>query len=255
MRREAGKGPEKKSGTPVILAGLGGFLLGAATVLLVLWIYMEQSPDRSGSFVPAPSPVPAPSAPSQPAPAPPSTAPVPQASPPPPGQLQPPIPSAAPPVPSVQPPAAPPPADLAARNLLLPVQGIRPQQLQDTFNDSRGNGARRHEALDIMAPRGTPVLATEDGRIAKLFTSKQGGLTIYEFDPTVAYAFYYAHLDHYADGLKEGDVVRRGQILGYVGSTGDASPDAPHLHFSIFRLTPEKQWWKGEAINPFGLLR
>jgi len=250
MRREAGKGPEKKSGVPVVLAGLGGFLLGAATVLLVVWIYMTQSTTQSSerSFAPAPSF-------SQPAPAPQSLAPVPQASPPPPGQLVPQLPSAVPPVPSVQPPAAPPPDDLASRNLLLPVQGIRVQQLQDTFSDSRGNGARRHEALDIMAPRGTPVLATEDGRIAKLFTSKQGGLTIYEFDPTIAYAYYYAHLDRYADGLKEGDAVRRGQVLGYVGSTGDASPDAPHLHFSIFRLTAEKQWWKGEAVNPFGLLR
>jgi murein DD-endopeptidase MepM/ murein hydrolase activator NlpD len=143
--------------------------------------------------------------------------------------------------------------DLAAHRLLVPVKGLDPHRLVDNFSQARGS--HQHEALDIMAPRGTPVLATEDGRIAKLFTSKQGGLTIYEFDPTVAYAYYYAHLDHYANGLKEGDVVRRGQVLGYVGSTGDASPDAPHLHFSIFRLTPEKQWWKGEAINPFGLLR
>jgi len=135
------------------------------------------------------------------------------------------------------------------------VQGVRPEQLRDTFGESRAAGERQHEALDIMAPRGTPVLAVEDGRIVKLFTSQQGGLTIYEFDPTESYAYYYAHLDHYAEGLREGEVLRRGQVIGSVGSTGNASRDAPHLHFAIFRLTPEKQWWKGEPINPFGLLR
>ena len=145
--------------------------------------------------------------------------------------------------------------DLGNRHLLLPVQGIRVDQLHDTFNESRGGGERVHEALDIMAPRNSPVLAVEDGRVAKLFTSKQGGLTIYQFDPTETYAYYYAHLDHYAEGLKEGDVLRRGQVIGYVGVTGNASPDGPHLHFAIFRLTPEKQWWKGDPINPFGLLR
>jgi murein DD-endopeptidase MepM/ murein hydrolase activator NlpD len=147
------------------------------------------------------------------------------------------------------------PGELGSRNLIVPVQGLRPEQLHDTFNESRGGGERRHEALDIMAAKGTPVLAVEDGRVAKLFTSKQGGLTIYQFDPTETYAYYYAHLDHYADGLKEGDVLRRGQVIGYVGVTGNAAPDGPHLHFAIFRLTPEKQWWKGDPINPFGLLR
>jgi peptidoglycan LD-endopeptidase LytH len=237
-------GQKETKGSRVVLAGLGGFLLGAATILLVLWVYVSQSPQRAPVPPPstAPAPVPAPRATPVPAPAPPPA---------------PPAATTAPIGPSGPPPApgGAPAGDLAARNLLLPVQGVRREQLQDTFNDARGNGARTHEALDIMAPRGTPVLAAEDGRIVKLFTSKQGGLTIYEFDPTVTYAYYYAHLDRYADGLKEGDAVRRGQVLGYVGSTGDASPDAPHLHFSIFRLTPEKQWWKGDAINPYGLLR
>jgi murein DD-endopeptidase MepM/ murein hydrolase activator NlpD len=145
--------------------------------------------------------------------------------------------------------------DLANRHLLLPVQGIRVDQLHDTFSESRGGGERVHEALDIMAPRNSLVLAVEDGRVAKLFTSKQGGLTIYQFDPTATYAYYYAHLDHYAEGLKEGDFLRRGQVIGYVGVTGNANPDGPHLHFAIFRLTPEKQWWKGDPVNPFGLLR
>jgi murein DD-endopeptidase MepM/ murein hydrolase activator NlpD len=106
-----------------------------------------------------------------------------------------------------------------------------------------------------MAPRNTPILAVEDGNVAKLFTSKQGGLTVYQFDPSTTYAYYYAHLERYADGLKEGDSVRRGQVLGYVGTSGDAPPDAPHLHFAIMRLTPEKHWWQGTALNPYPILR
>ncbi len=106
-----------------------------------------------------------------------------------------------------------------------------------------------------MAPRGTPVLAADDGTIEKLFLSKPGGITIYEFDPTRRYSYYYAHLDSYAKGLKEGMPVKRGEEIGIVGSTGDASPNAPHLHFAIFVLGPEKQWWKGTAINPYPILR
>ena len=107
-----------------------------------------------------------------------------------------------------------------------------------------------------MAPRRTPVLAVDDGMIAKLFNSRGGGgLTIYQFDPSEIFCYYYAHLDGYAPGLREGQAVRRGEIIGYVGSTGNASPDAPHLHFAIFRLTPERQWWKGEPINPYPVLK
>ena len=106
----------------------------------------------------------------------------------------------------------------------------------------------------MLAPRNTPVLAVEDGKIAKLFTSKQGGLTIYQFDPTETYAYYYAHLERYADGLKEGMVLRRGQVVGYVGTSGNAYRAGPHLHFAIFRLTPEKRWWDGAPINPFPVL-
>lgn len=141
---------------------------------------------------------------------------------------------------------------LRDRDLKLPVQGVKRGDLRDTYSDARGSGA--HEALDIMAPRHTPVVAVEDGRIEKLFTSKAGGLTIYQFDPTKTFTYYYAHLDRYADGLHEGQAVRRGDVIGYVGSTGNASPDAPHLHFAIFRLTPERQWWKGEPINPYPIL-
>ena len=146
-------------------------------------------------------------------------------------------------------PAIEPPA------LQMPVQGVASKDLSDTYTDQRGGGARVHEALDIMAPRGTPVLATDDGRIAKLFLSKPGGITIYQFDPRGRFAYYYAHLDGYAEGLAEGQTVRRGQLLGYVGSTGNASPDAPHLHFGIFQLDAEQRWWTGVPINPFPYLR
>ena len=141
---------------------------------------------------------------------------------------------------------------LRGRDLRLPVDGVDRKDLRNTFADARGS--RTHEALDILAPRGTKVRAVEDGRVQKLFTSKAGGLTIYEFDPTQTFTYYYAHLDRYEDGLREGQMVKRGDVIGYVGSTGNASPDAPHLHFAIFRLGPEKQWWKGEPINPFLVL-
>lgn len=111
-----------------------------------------------------------------------------------------------------------------------------------------------HDAIDIMAPRGTPVRAVADGTVEKLFTSEAGGLTLYQFEPTGRYAYYYAHLDRYAPGLAEGDTLRQGQLVGYVGSTGNASDDAPHLHFAIFLLGPEKRWWEGTAINPYPLL-
>ena len=144
-------------------------------------------------------------------------------------------------------------SELRRRDLELPVYGIKARDLHDTFLDKRGG--RAHEALDIMAARGTPVLAVEDGTIEKLFTSKAGGLTIYQFDPSLLYCYYYAHLDSYARDLHEGDRVDRGQVLGYVGSTGNAAENAPHLHFAIFRLPPERHWWKGEAINPYPILK
>jgi peptidoglycan LD-endopeptidase LytH len=145
-------------------------------------------------------------------------------------------------------------ADLRARALTLPVKGIEPGDLQDTFEDKRGEG-RRHEAIDILASRNTPVLAVEDGTIARLFTSNAGGLTVYQFDPSSNYAYYYAHLERYAPGLTDGDRIKRGQVLGYVGTSGNAPKDTPHLHFAIFRLTDKKQWWQGTPIDPFAVLR
>jgi murein DD-endopeptidase MepM/ murein hydrolase activator NlpD len=146
------------------------------------------------------------------------------------------------------------PAELRQRHLTLPVQGLEAGDLRDTFDEMRG-GSRRHEALDILAPRDTPVLAVENGTVAKLFLSDAGGMTIYQFDPTGMYAYYYAHLERYADGLKDGDRVQRGQVIGYVGTSGNAPRDTPHLHFAIFRLTDEKRWWQGTAIDPYPILK
>jgi len=145
------------------------------------------------------------------------------------------------------------PRDAPRQRLLVPVRGVVPSQLSPSFTDARGED-RLHEALDIMAPTGTPVLAVADGHIVKLFDSRQGGLTIYQFDPAGRHAYYYAHLDRYAPGLAERQQVRQGEVIGYVGSSGNADPAAPHLHFAIFVLGPEKRWWEGTAIDPWPLL-
>jgi murein DD-endopeptidase MepM/ murein hydrolase activator NlpD len=146
------------------------------------------------------------------------------------------------------------PEELDDRGLAVPVEGVQRNALVDTFEDAR-DGNRKHEAIDILAPRGTPVLAVEDGTIARLFTSKAGGLTIYQFDPAERFIYYYAHLDRYAENLNQGDRVRKGQVIGYVGTTGNAPKDTPHLHFAIFRMTDEKKWWEGTPIDPFNILR
>src|SRR5687767_4182168 len=144
---------------------------------------------------------------------------------------------------------------LKRRHLEMPLDGVSRDQLRDSFNERRGGGLRRHEAIDIMAPRGTPIRAVENGHVAKLFRSVAGGLTVYLFDSTETFSYYYGHLDRYASGLQEGQQVRRGEVIGYVGSTGNASEDAPHLHFAIFQLGSERQWSKGDPINPYDVLR
>jgi peptidoglycan LD-endopeptidase LytH len=240
---------EKRRGGPVLTAGLGGFALGAATVLFVVWVYgVPGGPVVPREPVsPAPGPATGPAGPGAPtgraAPGSPSPAA--------------PSPSAPAPAPAMPPPpsAAPTPADVDAlrrHGLLLPVQGTRREELRDSF--AEGRGGHVHEAMDILAPRNTPVLAVEDGRLVKLFVSRQGGNTIYQFDPSETYTYYYAHLERYAPGVREGDPLRRGQVIGYVGTSGNAPPDTPHLHFAIFRLTGEKQWWRGTAIDPFLVL-
>ncbi|MGK2857657.1 MAG: M23 family metallopeptidase [Thermoanaerobaculia bacterium] len=140
----------------------------------------------------------------------------------------------------------------APRPLIVPVAGVARSSVRDMFDEGRGD--HRHEAIDIMAPRGTPVLAADDGVVAKIWTSKAGGLTVYVFDPDERFCYYYAHLDRYAAGLREGQRVRRGDVIAYVGSTGNAAPDAPHLHFALIRLDSDKRWWKGTYVNPYPLL-
>ena len=140
---------------------------------------------------------------------------------------------------------------LRARTLLYPVEGIPRTRCATLF--AEGRQRHLHEAVDILAPRGTRVLAVDDGRVVKLFNSVRGGLTVYQFDAQETYCYYYAHLDGYVPGSEEGALVRKGAVLGYVGTTGNAPKDTPHLHFTIFKLGPERRWWRGTPINPFGI--
>ena len=147
------------------------------------------------------------------------------------------------------------PTDAQTRQLMIPVKNIRSGDLTDTFSDSRAGGQRLHEAIDIMAPTGTSVVAAAPGTVEKLFRSDAGGLTIYVRSDDRETIHYYAHLDEYATGLKEGQKVRRGQRIGTVGSSGNASDAAPHLHFAILQTTPEAEWWEAaNAVNPYPLL-
>jgi murein DD-endopeptidase MepM/ murein hydrolase activator NlpD len=130
-----------------------------------------------------------------------------------------------------------------------PIRGLALANLRDTFEEIH-NG-QRHEAIDIMEPKGTPVRAVVSGTIRKLFLSKPGGNTIYQFDETGVYCYYYAHLDGYAEGLHEGMPVKSGEVIGFVGSTGNADSRTPHLHFAISELGPEKLWWQGKAVDPY----
>jgi peptidoglycan LD-endopeptidase LytH len=141
----------------------------------------------------------------------------------------------------------------SASGLLIPVAGIRPEHLLDTYTQSRSEG-RTHNAIDIMAARNTPVLAATDGQIIKLFQSERGGITIYQLGTDNRTVYYYAHLERYADGLNEQHFARRGEIIGYVGDSGNAGKDNCHLHFSIWLVNDPKRYWNGENINPYPLL-
>jgi len=211
-----------------------GFACGMLFLALGLWILggLPVTPVSAGgkAAVSAPPPAPAPS---------------PAATPP-----------AAPPEPEPAPaPTASAPGDVAppALHLAMPIAGIDPATLTDTFNEI--HSGHKHEALDIPAPRGTPVLAVAEGNVVKLFKSKPGGLTVYQFDDSQTYCFYYAHLLRYAPGLTEHTLLRKGDVLGYVDSTGNASPEAPHLHFEVSKLGPDKKWWQGTPIDPLPLLK
>ncbi len=143
---------------------------------------------------------------------------------------------------------------LRSRDLMIPVHGVKRSQLRDTFSAPR-SGGRAHLAIDIMAKKGTRVLAADDGYILRIVRNELGGKTLYLTDPARRVVYYYAHLDEWRYGLAEGQKVHRGQLIGSVGTTGNASKDAPHLHFQVMRYGPGRQYWNGEPINPLPHLR
>ena len=158
-------------------------------------------------------------------------------------------------------PRAQPPVTLAEgitvgpAGLAIPVQGVKARDLVDTFTQARAGGERRHDAIDIMAPQGTPVVSAANGTVEKLFFSQGGGgISVYIRSPDQRWTYYYAHLQGYAPGLAEGQQVRRGQLIGRVGATGNANPAGPHLHFAINRMEPGEKWYQGSPINPYPLL-
>lgn len=147
------------------------------------------------------------------------------------------------------------PVAVAPSGLAVPVAGVTPTQLIDTYTQSRGGGARVHNAIDIMADHGTPVVAAAPGRLEKLFFSKGGGgITAYVRSADGRWQYYYAHLQDYAPGLKEGQEIRRGDPIGRVGVTGNSDPNGPHLHFAINRMSDGEKWWQGKPVNPYPLL-
>jgi peptidoglycan LD-endopeptidase LytH len=163
-------------------------------------------------------------------------------------------PSSTPAADAAPPQASAPAAVVVPSGLVIPVAGVRPEQLHDTFSDARSEG-RRHDAIDIIAPRGTPVLAAADGRVIKLFQSEKGGITLYQLGTDDRTVYYYAHLERYADGLAEGHFARRGETLAYVGDTGNATPGNYHLHFQIYTVSDPKHFWTGDDLNPYELLK
>ena len=142
---------------------------------------------------------------------------------------------------------------LRGRHLSIPVQGLSSKQLRNTYDEARSEG-RQHNAIDIIAPQGTPVLAVDDGVVIKLFQSDKGGITLYQLDPSGKYAYYYAHLDRYADNIAEGKMLKQGDVVGYVGDTGNAGKGNYHLHFEVSKLTAPRKWYGGVQINPYYLL-
>jgi murein DD-endopeptidase MepM/ murein hydrolase activator NlpD len=140
-------------------------------------------------------------------------------------------------------------SELHHHDLQMPIEGAQSESMKGAFAEKRSG--RAHEAVDIVAPRNTPIHAVESGTIAKLFVSKAGGNTIYQFDPTGRFCYYYAHLERYADGLREGQRISRGDVIGYVGTSGNAPRNTPHLHFAISELTVDRRWWQGRTIDPY----
>jgi murein DD-endopeptidase MepM/ murein hydrolase activator NlpD len=139
--------------------------------------------------------------------------------------------------------------------MLFPVPNVDSTRLDDTFDEPRDGGVRKHNAIDIMAPRGAPVLSVQDGRVLKLQKNAKGGITVYATDLDEQFVYYYAHLDHYHPSIYAGKPLMRGDTLGYVGTTGNAPPNSPHLHFQVMRMPADHRYWDGEPINPYPLLR
>ncbi|MGE4055892.1 MAG: M23 family metallopeptidase [Vicinamibacterales bacterium] len=142
-------------------------------------------------------------------------------------------------------------AELRRHRLQLPIDDADVDNMKGGFEQRRNGNRRAHEAVDILAPRNTPIHAVDDGTIARLFYSRNGGITIYQFDPARRFCYYYAHLEKYAEGLAEGQEIEAGDVVGYVGTTGNAPPSTPHLHFAVFELNPEQRWWEGTPIDPY----
>ncbi len=140
---------------------------------------------------------------------------------------------------------------LREHDLRMPIDGVTVESMRGSFDERRDAGSRPHEAVDLLAPRNTPVHAVENGTIAKLFLSKEGGNTIYQYDPTGRFCYYYAHLERYAKTVRPGEPIARGDVIGFVGTSGNAPANTPHLHFAIYELTPERHWWQGTPIDPY----
>jgi peptidoglycan LD-endopeptidase LytH len=235
-----------------------GLVLALALLVTVIVVLQR----RSGfySAIPVLSPTPTPETSTMPTPEASADSPSPQTGITPPPEASP---SLATPLPTLTPSpentpsptsAIPPIGFVGTLKLIIPVAGVKPEQLHDTFADSRSEG-RVHDAIDIPAPAGTPVLGAADGQIVKLFQSERGGTTIYQLSTNKKLIFYYAHLQVYAEGLYEGKLVRQGEVIGYVGDTGNAGPGNYHLHFSIMAISDPKRYWEGVNINPYPLLQ
>ena len=221
--------------TLALLVTILGRLSGNGSRELVVWF--RSSPQDNSASVPAISPSPASNANSS------TPSPTSSESP----ALPTPLPDNPSPAPQVGEAPAP-------NNLIIPLAGVRPDQLRDTFSESRAEG-RVHDAIDIVAAKGTPVLAAADGTIVKLFQSERGGTTIYQLSTDNRFVYYYAHLDRYAEGLAEGHLAKQGETIAYVGDTGNAGAGNYHLHFSIALISDPKHYWQGLNLNPYPLLK
>jgi murein DD-endopeptidase MepM/ murein hydrolase activator NlpD len=144
---------------------------------------------------------------------------------------------------------------LRERELVIPVAGVSPSRIEDTFSAARDGGERQHNAMDILAPRNTPVISVDDGVILRMSTSPLGGINLYAADRAQEFVYYYAHLERYHDGLTTGKKIQKGDTLGYVGTTGNAPKDVPHLHFQVMLWPSDGKWWNGEPVNPYPVLR